>query len=85
MRFQNLLVLTMVAGAVPAVAQAPIPPKEEQVMAAVLPLPENLRANARVIGSGLTRGPNTKREPASVNCRKRLTPAGAAVPRAPTS
>ncbi len=50
MRFQSLLVLTMVAGALPAVAQAPIPPKEEQVMAAVLPLPESFRASARVIG-----------------------------------
>jgi len=50
MRFLNLLALTLVAGVVPAAAQAPIPPKEEQVMAAVLPLPENLRASARVLG-----------------------------------
>ncbi len=50
MRLPHLLVASIVAGALPAAAQSPIPPKEEQVMAAVLPLPENLRASARVIG-----------------------------------
>lgn len=45
--------LSAVLLAIPAaslVAQAPIPPKEEQVAAALLPLPENLRDAAKVMG-----------------------------------
>jgi hypothetical protein len=48
MRF---LLVAVLASAVPALASAQtIPPKEEQIAAAVLPLPEQLRAGARVIG-----------------------------------
>ena len=50
MRFPNLLVFALVASGLPVAAQTPIPPKDEQITAAVLPLPENLRASARVIG-----------------------------------
>ena len=50
MRFPCLSVLVLSTLGQAALAQAPIPPKDEQIAAAVLPLPENLRANARVIG-----------------------------------
>ena len=50
MKFPSLLVFALVASGLPVAAQTPIPSKDEQVMVAVLPLPENLRAGARVIG-----------------------------------
>lgn len=34
----------------PLAAQSPIPPRDEQIAAAVLPLPEGMRAGARVLG-----------------------------------
>ena len=50
MRFPCLSVLVLSTLGQAALAQAPIPPKDEQITVAVLPLPENLRAGARVIG-----------------------------------
>ena len=50
MRFPCLSVLVLSTLGQAALAQAPIPPKDEQITLAVLPLPENLRASARVIG-----------------------------------
>ncbi len=50
MKSPILLGFALAAGAASSAAQAPIPPKEEQIMAAVLPLPENFRASARVLG-----------------------------------
>jgi hypothetical protein len=45
-----LAVLAFAPAVASAQAAAPIPPKEEQVAAAVLPLPEAMRAGARVLG-----------------------------------
>lgn len=42
----------MVTASVPLMAQSTAAPREEQVAAAVLPLPEQLRATARVLGYG---------------------------------
>lgn len=52
MRTHVFATIALVLGAAPLGAQgaAPIPPKEEQVAAAVLPLPEDMRAGARVLG-----------------------------------
>lgn len=50
MRFPCLTILVLSTLGQAALAQGPIPPKDEQIAAAVLPLPENLRASARVIG-----------------------------------
>lgn len=47
---QFLAVLAVVPVLASAQASAPIPPKDEQVAAAVLPLPEAMRAGARVLG-----------------------------------
>jgi hypothetical protein len=44
----GMAAFTLCTGAV--FAQGAIPPKDEQIAAAVLPLPENLREGARVIG-----------------------------------
>jgi len=50
MRAALLSALLLAAPAPSLLAQAPIPPKEEQVAAAVLALPENLRDAAKVMG-----------------------------------
>jgi hypothetical protein len=47
---RTLMVLAVVAFAARSGAAQAIPPKEEQVTAAVLPLPEEMRAGARVLG-----------------------------------
>jgi hypothetical protein len=49
MRAVTIVTLVSLA-AVPAAAQSKIPPREEQIRAAVLPLPEEMRAKARVLG-----------------------------------
>jgi hypothetical protein len=45
-------IVLLVALSGPLTAQAPVPPKDEQIKAAVLPLPEELRAGAKVFGYG---------------------------------
>ena len=45
-----LTVVTVLAGSGSLGAQSTIPPRDEQVAAALLPLPENLRDGARVMG-----------------------------------
>lgn len=46
----RLSLVLLVAAAAPLVAQSPIPPEAQQIAAAVLPLPDDLRAGATVMG-----------------------------------
>ena len=51
MRFAfSILSLVLVARTGHLLGQSPVPPKDEQVIAAVLPLPEELKASAKVMG-----------------------------------
>ena len=50
MKAYGLMVVAVLAGSGSLGAQSTIPPKDEQVAAALLPLPEDLREGARVLG-----------------------------------
>ncbi|MGQ0648198.1 MAG: hypothetical protein ACT4P7_11565 [Gemmatimonadaceae bacterium] len=52
MRGIAMIAVTMLAPSIQVAAQSPMPPKEEQIAAAILPLPDQLRAGARVLGYG---------------------------------
>jgi hypothetical protein len=50
MKIMPLLIASVVATGVQAQTPAPLPPADEQVAAAVLPLPNDLRGGAKVLG-----------------------------------
>ncbi|MFN0179989.1 MAG: hypothetical protein ACKVZ0_14410 [Gemmatimonadales bacterium] len=64
----TLPIVTLVALSGPLAAQAPIPPKDEQIKAAVLPLPEELRASAKVFGYGPDGSFGVLREGRGMHC-----------------
>lgn len=69
---RHLLVAALVLG-IPSlgVAQGTIPPKDEQIAAAVLPLPPEYRAGARVLGYGSDGKLTTLREGKVMTCLAR--------------
>lgn len=72
MRHLHLLVATLLAATpIAAAAQGTIAPREEQIAAAVLPLPPDFRAGARVLGYGADGKLTTLREGKGMICLAR--------------